>query len=291
MILTVPLGTAYTDHLTRPPVPFDLDGDVARNHTTMSLKALQYAIVHRTLLETGGIEVPEPAHRINVVVPVLTLMGLDDAPATYDGVTPLPAQMARRLAAGQKTWYRILTDPTSGQFLPVPADQYRPTAAMVEHLRVRDPVCAAPGCSRSTSRVGQNDHIEEFDHAHPARGGPTSIDNLHRMDFGHHETKTAKQIDPVRHADGSTTWSIGVPERARITLAPRRDLLTPTIAKALSEAWDHYQWLLDIDAYERTGQIDQFLREGGPEDPLTTGEDPHHHENNADRCHPTDPPF
>ena len=50
-------------------------------------------------------EVPRaPAHRINVVVPVLTLMGLDDAPATYDGVVPLPAGMARRLAAGEEVW-------------------------------------------------------------------------------------------------------------------------------------------------------------------------------------------
>ena len=39
----------------------------------------------------------------------------------------------------------------------------------------------------------ENDHIEEFDHAHPSRGeGPTSLDNLHRL---HWVTTTSRQPD------------------------------------------------------------------------------------------------
>ncbi|WP_226831999.1 DUF222 domain-containing protein [Brachybacterium sp. FME24] len=249
------------------PIPFDLDGDVARHHTTMTLAELRYAIIHRTLLDTAGVEVPAPAHRVNVVVPVLTLMGLSDAPATYDGIIPLPADMARRLAAGEEVWHRVLTDPTSGEFLPLPADQYRPTAAMVEHLRVRDPVCAVPTCTRTTSSDAENDHIEEFDHAHPERGGPTSIANLHRLDWGHHDDKTRRIIDPERTADGSTTWTIGTVARARIAVASRRDLVTPIVATALQESWDRYQWTLELDALQRSGYLEQFLLEGGPEDP------------------------
>lgn len=71
------------------PIPFDLDGDVARDGSAMTRAALRYAIIHRTLLDTAGVEVPAPRHRINIVVPVLTLMGVDDTPATYDGMTPL----------------------------------------------------------------------------------------------------------------------------------------------------------------------------------------------------------
>ncbi|PCC35080.1 HNH endonuclease [Brachybacterium alimentarium] len=249
------------------PIPFDLDGDVARELSAMTLAELRYAVITRSVLDTGGVHVPAPAHRINVVVPVLTLMGLSDAPATYDGVVPLPADMARKLAAQESVWFRVLTDPTRGEFLPLPADQYRPTVAMVEHLRLRDPVCAVPTCTRRTSSDAENDHIEEFDHAHPARGGPTSIRNLHRLHWGHHDDKTRRLIDPERNDDGSTSWTIGTPVRARITTAPRRDLLTPFISTALADSWDRYQWFLELDALDRSGFIDQFLREGGPEDP------------------------
>ncbi|APX34164.1 hypothetical protein BH708_17260 [Brachybacterium sp. P6-10-X1] len=271
------------------PIPFDLDGAVAEEQKTMGLPEIRYAILSRTLLGTGGVEVPAPAHRINVVVPFLTLMGLSDAPATYDGTTPIPAPMARRLAAGETTWYRVLTDPSSGEFLPLPADQYRPTAAMVEHLRLRDPVCAAPACTKNTSGSGaENDHIEEFDHAHPARGGPTSIANLHRMDWGHHSDKTRRLIDPERNPDGSTTWSVGATERARITVRPRGDLLTPHIAIALTESWDRYQWQLELDGLERAGEFDRFLREHDPDDPaLDDGLEPP----TGPTVHDGDPPY
>ncbi|MGP9680394.1 MULTISPECIES: DUF222 domain-containing protein [unclassified Brachybacterium] len=256
------------------PIPFDLDGAVARDGSAMSLAELRYAIITRTALGTDGVEVPRPAHRINVVVPVLTLMGLSDAPATYDGVVPLPADMARTLAAAEPTWHRVLTDPTSGEFLPLPADRYRPTAEMVEHLRLRDPVCAVPSCTRSTSSDAENDHIEEFDHVHPERGGPTSIANLHRLHWGHHDDKTRRRIDPESTSDGSTTWSIGATPRVRISVSPRRDLITPIVARALVDSWDRYQWTLELDALERTGFADRFLREGGPEDPFLDDEAP-----------------
>ncbi|MGP5625582.1 HNH endonuclease [Brachybacterium alimentarium] len=249
------------------PVPFDLDGDTAAAGSAMSLAAIRYALITRTMLDTAGVEVPRERHRINVVVPVLTLMGLDDAPATYDGVIPLPADMARRLAAGEEVWHRVLTDPTTGEFLPLPADQYRPTAAMVEHLRLRDPVCAAPGCTRTTSSDAENDHIEEFDHSDPQRGGPTSIENLHRLHWAHHDAKTKGRTDPVRNPDGSTTWTVGTPTRAEVTIAPRTDLVTPIIAAALADSWAQYEWTLELDALERMGEFERFEREAGPYDP------------------------
>ncbi|WP_193107513.1 HNH endonuclease signature motif containing protein, partial [Brachybacterium sp. FME24] len=178
-----------------------------------------------------------------------------------------PAEMARHLAAGESTWHRVLTDPTTGEFLPLPAEQYRPTTAMVEHLRLRDPVCAVPGCTRTTSTDAENDHIEEFDHAHPARGGPTSIANLHRLHWADHDLKTTGRIDPVRNPDGTTTWTIGAPTLIKTTITPHRDLVTPTIARALTDAWDQYQFTLELDALHKMGELDRFLRETGPHDP------------------------
>ncbi|MGP9538560.1 HNH endonuclease [Brachybacterium sp. AOP43-C2-M15] len=253
------------------PIPFDLDGDVLRDGSAMTLAALRYAILLRTQLDTAGVEIPAPRHRVNVVVPVLTLMGLDDTPATYDGVTPLPAAMARRLAETEPVWHRVFTDPICGQFLPLPAQRYRPTPEMVEHLRLQDPRCAVPGCSRSTTDDAENDHIEEFDHVHPARGGPTSIDNLHRLHWGHHDLKTARRVDPVREPDGSTTWTVGSPPLVSTRVPPRTDLATPRLAAALMDSWEHHGWLVQMEEMERCGEIDRILQEWGPADTAIEG--------------------
>src|SRR5699024_2234136 len=90
-------------------VPFDLDGQAQADGRPLSLAALRYAILTRTDLETGPVEVPAERFMINVVVPAMTLMGYCDAPALLDGITPVPAPMARKLAAGDTDWYRILT--------------------------------------------------------------------------------------------------------------------------------------------------------------------------------------
>lgn len=253
------------------PIPFDLDGEVARTGSPMALAEIRYAIMLRTQLDTAGVEVPAPRHRVNVVIPVLTLMGLDDTPATYDGVVPLPAEMARALAAAEPVWHRVFTEPICGRFLRLPAQRYRPTPEMIEHLRLEHPRCAAPGCTSSTTDEAENDHIEEFDHRHPDRGGPTSLDNLHLLHWGHHDVKTARRIDPVREPDGSTTWTVGSPPLASTTVPPRTDLVTPRIAAALQSSWEHYQWLVEMDALENNGEIDRIFHDWGPVDPVVEG--------------------
>lgn len=224
------------------PVPFDIDGDAARNGHHLTLAALRYAILTRSMLDTGGIEVPGSRLRLNVVVPVMTLLGESEAPGMIDGTIPLPAAMARHLAAGEDTWYRILAEPATGAFLPLPPSRYSPTPAMQEHLRLLDPVCAVPGCTRNVCTVGEADHIEEYDHKNPENGGQTEIDNLHRLCWRHHDLKTRGRIDPVREPDGSTTWIID--GHTRIHAEQNHDLLTPVLAKALQHSWDVYQEML-----------------------------------------------
>ena len=183
------------------PVPFD-DGSVAESGRAMLPKDLRYAILTRSVLETGGVEVPAERYRLNVIVPVLTLLGHSDAPGTIEGIAPIPAVMARGLAAGIDGWERVLTDPTTGAFLPLPTQRYRPTPAMREHLRLRGAQCAVPGCVRAVTWASETDHIEEFDHRFPAEGGRTEIENLHHLCPAHHAMKTAGRIDPVRRPGG-----------------------------------------------------------------------------------------
>ena len=222
----------------RPP-PFDIDGAATRDGHHLTLAALRYAILTRSVLETGGIEAPGSRLRLQVLIPAMTLLGESDAPGTIDGTIPLPARMARHLAAGESTWYRILTDPADGAFLPLPPKRYSPTAAMQEHLRLLDPVCAVPGCTRNTCTVGESDHIEEYDHENPENGGQTSIENLHRLCWKHHWMKTRGILDPVRNPDGSTTWLVD--GRARLHAQQNTDLLTPVIADALQRSWELYE--------------------------------------------------
>src|SRR5699024_9227521 len=122
---------------------------------------------------------------------VQTLLGIENAPGLLDGIHPIPPQMARQLAGSENTWHRVLTDPTTGAFLPLPADRYVPTPEMLEYLRLTFPVCAVPGCTRPTSWASQIDHIQEYHHNHPETGGTTEIPNLHPLCWRHHQMKTA----------------------------------------------------------------------------------------------------
>lgn len=255
------------------PIPFDLDGDVSSTGKTMSLADLRYAIITRTMLDTAGVEVPAARHRVNIVIPVLTMMGLDDAPATYDGITPLPAEMARSLAECEPVWHRVFTDPIKGEFLELPPERYAPTPAMVEHLRLVNPRCAAPGCTHTTTDDAENDHIIEFDHEHPERGGLTTIENFHRLHWAHHDLKTAKRVDPERQPDGSTVWTVGSPPLISTRVAPHRDLVSPHIATYLVDSWEQYQWSLELESMVRSGEYDRQIEEWGPMDPALDSEE------------------
>jgi hypothetical protein len=66
---------------------------------------------------------------------------------------------------------------------------YAPTAAMREHVVVRDGTCVFPWCSRN-ARLADLDHVVPYDHDHPDCGGPTSTDNLAALCRRHHRLKT-----------------------------------------------------------------------------------------------------
>ncbi|MGY5766325.1 HNH endonuclease signature motif containing protein [Brachybacterium sp. DNPG3] len=218
------------------PIPFDLDGEAERSGRRLPLSKIRYAILTGTVLETPGVEVDGSRFRMEVVVPMMSMLGLSDAPGLIDGTIPIPASLAREIAADEPTWYRILTDPATGEFLPLPADRYTPTKQMAEFLRLRNPLCAVPGCTRSVGTFGEMDHIEEFDHRHPERGGPTSIENLHRLCGHHHQLKTFGLIDIERNPDGTSTWIVGTHRIEDVE--DSCDLLTPELAADLMRSWE-----------------------------------------------------
>ncbi|MCK1802539.1 HNH endonuclease [Brevibacterium sp. R8603A2] len=140
-----------------------------------------------------------------ITVPFLTLTGHATLPGTWSDGTPIPADLARRLAAGSEKFIRILTDPTTGAICPEIAQSYTLPAGMRTTLNQTWAWCTAPGCTRR-AETSEADHITPFDHAAPARGGRTDFDNLHPLCKQHHQMKTERILRLHRTADGLICW-------------------------------------------------------------------------------------
>src|SRR5690606_7442352 len=103
--------------------------------------------------------------------------------------------------------------------------------------------CAVPTCTRPLSWASECDHIQEYDHAHPERGGLTEIQNLHLLCWQHHQEKTAGHLDPRRlpaspRAPGATAWQAEASWRA--VVVDNTDLATPAVVAELQAAWDQH---------------------------------------------------
>ncbi|HVE27727.1 MAG TPA: DUF222 domain-containing protein, partial [Sporichthya sp.] len=146
---------------------------------------------------------PRVSTQIRVVVPAGTVLGLTEEPGFLAGYGPIPADLARDLAA-DGTWRRLLTDPASGEVLDYGTTRYRPGARLVERVRARDLECDAPECVMAA-------HDCDLDHRDPHRrdgsGGATSEDNLDPRCQHHHDVKHLPGWKVRRNRDGSTLWT------------------------------------------------------------------------------------
>jgi hypothetical protein len=134
--------------------------------------------------------VPSPRAQVLITVPVLSLLGTTDEPATLDGYGPIPPSMARRLITdGADSFYRVLTDPRDGAPLEIGRASYRLTTAQRHWLRLRDAKCPFPGC-HNHSLDNDADHLLAW-----TDGGTTGIANLGQPCPKHH------------HLKHTTTWT------------------------------------------------------------------------------------
>jgi Domain of unknown function (DUF222) len=143
----------------------------------------------------GGVDV-------RVTIPYTALLGANDLPGELAGYGPIPAAVARDLAAGG-TWRRILTDPASGRPLDYGTTRYRPPAHLAELVITRDQTCQFPGCRVPAHRCDL-DHSIPHDPAHGT--GPTSETNLGPKCRRHHQIKQTPGWSVTQHPDGCTTW-------------------------------------------------------------------------------------
>ena len=138
---------------------------------------------------------------IQIVIPYSTLIGADDQPAELVGHGPIPASLAREVAA-DGVWRRLVTDPLSGTLLDHGRATYHPPAGLADFVRARDVYCRAPGCRRRAADA-ELDHVIAW-----SDGGTTSENNLRSYCTGHHRLKTHAPGWRVQaHPDGSLTWT------------------------------------------------------------------------------------
>jgi len=122
-----------------------------------------------------------PRPEVQVIVSLETLLGLTDDPAAIPGVGPVPADVARTLAADGR-WNAWVTD-ASGAVVATGSRGYVPGAALARLVRAREPYCRMPGCRQAAIRC-------DLDHTVPYPRGATTAANLGPLCRRHHVLKT-----------------------------------------------------------------------------------------------------
>ncbi len=138
---------------------------------------------------------------VSVIVPITMLLGLDDQPGELVGYGPIPADLAREIAA-EGTWRRLLTDPVSGTLLDYGRTTYTPPAGLADFVRARDVYCRNPIC-RQRAATADLDHAIAWDD-----GGTTCQHNLWAGCRHDHRLKTFAPGWAVdQHPDGRIAFT------------------------------------------------------------------------------------
>jgi hypothetical protein len=98
---------------------------------------------------------------VHIEVPVLTLLGLDPAPATLEGKVPIDPATARKLVADAPGFFRLLTDPITGSVVAFD-DTFRFLPASLRRaVRLVDGTCTGPWCD-ATPQESDGHHPNEW---------------------------------------------------------------------------------------------------------------------------------
>ena len=127
-----------------------------------------------------------------------TLLGLAQDPGTLNG-QPVPADIARELAADCGSLRRIVTDPVDGHLLDYGTRTYLP-APLKAFISARDGTCRSPGCGQPATR-------SQMDHVVPFPEGASSTANTHALCKRDHDAKSRRHVTFTSHdATGAGAW-------------------------------------------------------------------------------------
>jgi Domain of unknown function (DUF222) len=146
---------------------------------------------------------------VQVTVALSTLLGLDEQPGDLDGTGPIPASVARRIAADETgTWRRLVTDEL-GKLIDYGRRTYRPPKDLTDYVIARDRTCRFPHCNRRAARC-EIDHREAWE-----CGGATCAFNLDALCPRHHHGKHEAGWTPRRLPNGDLEWTSPTGHRYR----------------------------------------------------------------------------
>jgi Domain of unknown function (DUF222) len=148
--------------------------------------------------------------RIGVVVPLSSLLDLDDTPAELvDRSAAIPAEELRQLIAetlgpdatgeDEVLFTRLLTDP-GGRLLDLTELGRYPSRRLAEAVAIRAGSCRFPTCTVPANRC-------DLDHHTPWPQAPTAAVNLDPLCRRHHRAKTFAWLASVRD-DDTITWTM-----------------------------------------------------------------------------------
>jgi hypothetical protein len=127
----------------------------------------------------------------------------DRDPVPIDPANRIVEYWTRRFRAEPDTCHAEYPDGHGGFVTPPPgALTYKPGAALADYVRLHHHTCVQPGCRVPSARCDL-DHVVEFDHADPHRGGWTIGSNLRPLCRRHHNMKTDKHWDYEVLHDGT----------------------------------------------------------------------------------------
>jgi hypothetical protein len=138
---------------------------------------------------------------VQVSVALSTLLGLDEQPGELDGHGPIPAGVARRIAADPSgTWRRLVTDEL-GRLVDYGRSTYRPPADLAQYVVARDRTCRAPGCNQPAVKADLH-HIRPW-----SQGGETNADGLAAACEHDHYSVHEGGWQIRRLEDGTVEWT------------------------------------------------------------------------------------
>jgi hypothetical protein len=119
---------------------------------------------------------------VQITTDLPTLLGLRNNPAELHGYGPLPAALARAMAA-DADWQRFLQDPITGAPVDLGRTRRHPDAEMRRWIIARDGTCQFPECYRPANRC-EPDHNPAWKHH-----GRTDKDKLTSLCGKHHKVR------------------------------------------------------------------------------------------------------
>ncbi|MET4581230.1 hypothetical protein ABIE21_000720 [Conyzicola nivalis] len=161
--------------------------------------------------------------QVHIEVPVLTLLGHDDEPATLEGKVPIDPATARRLVADAPGFFRLLTDPVTGSVIAFD-DRFRFLPASLRRaVRLVDGECTSPWCD-ATPRESDGHHPVPWHESHD-----TSLANSATTCLPDHRLLHNTRWTMRRLPGGDKEW-ISPSGRVRRVAPLRR--LSPTFVEA-----------------------------------------------------------